>query len=291
MPCGVGLTRTGNLGRAILTNLVTWKDSPFSKIIAVVRTDASRKKLLDNFGKNMSVLLAHEGIAAAQESDVVLLGVDPADMTAVLQQQGIRRALDKKLLISIAAGWPSDRIEDVLYGSDSHGQERAYVLRALPNIAASVAQSLTALAISTEHPIPEEKVALAERIFSRVGQTARVPPSLMDAATAVAGSTPAMFAILCDALIDASVAVGMPRPTAETMIVQSMMGSAALLQGGGMSCAELRDAGTSPEGCTMAAIMVMEERAVRGAVGRALREAVTVARQMGSVRHVNDTWR
>ncbi|PQK13572.1 hypothetical protein BB8028_0004g05030 [Beauveria bassiana] len=114
----------------------------------------------------------------------------------------------------------------------------------------------------------------------------------MEATTAVAGSTPAMFAVLCDALIDASVAVGMPRQMAEAMVVQSMRGSAELLlQSGGMSCATLRDAGTSPEGCTMAAIMVMEERGVRGAVGRALREAVTAARRMDSVQHVNDTWR
>ncbi|KAM3496944.1 hypothetical protein MY10362_009687, partial [Beauveria mimosiformis] len=272
----------GNLGRAILTNLVTWNESPFSKIFAVVRTGASRKKLNEAFGKQVSALLANEGVAAVQESDVVILGIDPADVAAVLQEPGFRKALDEKLLISIAAGWPSDRIEDILYGSDASGQGQAHVLRALPNIAASVGQSFTALAVSAECSIPEQQIALAEDIFARVGQTARVPPSLMEATTAVAGSTPAMFAVLCDALIDASVAVGMPRQMAETMVVQSMRGSAELLQSGGMSCATLRDAGTSPEGCTMAAIMVMEERGVRGAVGRALREAVTAARRMVS---------
>ncbi|KAM0668316.1 hypothetical protein ACQRIU_001878 [Beauveria bassiana] len=183
------------------------------------------------------------------------------------------------------------RIEDILYGKTASGQGHAHILRALPNIAASVGQSFTALAVPTECSIPEQRIALAERIFARVGQTARVPPSLMEAATAVAGSTPAMFAVLCDALIDASVAVGMPRQMAEAMVVQSMRGSAELLQSGGMSCATLRDAGTSPEGCTMAAIMAMEERGVRGAFGRALREAVTAARRMDSVQHVNDTWR
>ncbi|OAA50777.1 pyrroline-5-carboxylate reductase [Beauveria brongniartii RCEF 3172] len=278
----------GNLGRAILTNLVTWNESPFSKIFAVVQTGPSRKKLNEAFGKQLSVLLANEGVAAVQESDVVILGIDPADVAAVLQEPGFRTALDEKLLISIAAGWPSDRIEDILYGSDASGQGQAHVLRALPNIAASVGQSFTALAVSAECSIPEQHIALAQDIFARVGQTARVPPSLMEATTAVAGSTPAMFAVLCDALIDASVAVGMPRQTAEAMVVQSMRGSAELLQSGGMSCATLRDAGTSPEGCTMAAIMVKEERGVRDAVCRALREAVTAARRMESVQHVND---
>ncbi|KAH8709203.1 Pyrroline-5-carboxylate reductase [Beauveria bassiana] len=282
----------GNLGRAILTKLVTWNESPFSKISAVVRTEASKRKLNEAFGKQVSVLLANEGVAAVRESDVVMLGVDPADVGAVLQKPGFRKALGEKLLISLAAGWPSTRIEDVLYGKTASGQGHAHILRALPNIAASVGQSFTALAVSAECSIPEQRIALAERIFARMGQTARVPPSLMEATTAVAGSTPAMFAVLCDALIDASVAVGMPRQMAEAMVVQSMRGSAELLlQSGGMSCATLRDAGTSPEGCTMAAIMVMEERGVRGAVGRALREAVTAARRMDSVQHVNDTWR
>ncbi|KAM3528162.1 hypothetical protein MY4038_006006 [Beauveria bassiana] len=281
----------GNLGRAILTNLVTWNESLFSKISAVVRTEASKRKLNEAFGKQVSVLLANEGVAAVRESDVVMLGVDPADVGAVLQKPGFRKALGEKLLISLAAGWPSTRIEDFLYGKTASGQGHAHILRALPNIAASVGQSFTALAGPAECSIPEQHIALAERIFARVGQTARVPPSLMEATTAVAGSTPAMFAVLCDALIDASVAVGMPRQMAEAMVVQSMRGSAELLQSGGMSCATLRDAGTSPEGCTMAAIMAMEERGVRGAVGRALREAVTAARRMDSVQHVNDTWR
>ncbi|KAM3523382.1 hypothetical protein NHJ13051_005143 [Beauveria bassiana] len=285
------LTVTGNLGRAILTNLVTWNESPFSKISAVVRTEASKRKLNEAFGKQVSVLLANEGVAAVRESDVVMLGVDAADVGAVLQKPGFRKALGEKLLISLAAGWPSTRIEDVLYGKTASGQGHAHILRALPNIAASVGQPFTALAGPAECSMPEQHIALAERIFARVGQTARVPPSLMEATTAVAGSTPAMFAVLCDALIDASVAVGMPRQMAEAMVVQSMRGSAELLQSGGMSCATLRDAGTSPEGCTMAAIMVMEERGVRGAVGRALREAVTAARRMDSVQHVNDTWR
>lgn len=286
---GAALTMVGNLGRAILSQLVGWQDSPFSQLIALVKSEASRKQLVEQFGEQVSVRLGDGAVAAARQSDVTILGVDPSDVTAVLQQQGLCDALAGRLLISIAAGWPADKVEQVLYEGSTSEAPRAYILRALPNIAASVSQSLTALAVPPSAPPPPKNIALAELIFSRVGKTAQVPPALMDATTAVAGSTPAMFAILCDALVDASVAVGMPRRTAETMIFQSMKGSAELLLGG-LSCGALRDAGTCPEGCTMAAIMTMEERGVRGAVGRALREAVTAARQMENVRHVNDTW-
>ncbi|THC92739.1 hypothetical protein EYZ11_007787 [Aspergillus tanneri] len=75
----------------------------------------------------------------------------------------------------------------------------------------------------------------------------------MDATTAVAGSTPAMFSVIVDAMIDAAVA------------------------------------GTSPEGCTIGGLMVTEEAGLRGYVGKALREAVTIARLMDGTRPVNDT--
>ncbi|KAL2872489.1 pyrroline-5-carboxylate reductase [Aspergillus lucknowensis] len=110
----------------------------------------------------------------------------------------------------------------------------------------------------------------------------------MDATTAVAGSTPAMFAVIVDAMIDAAIAVGVPRNMAHTMIFQAMQGTVSMLQSG-VHPALLNDQGTSPEGCTIGGLMVMEEAGVRGHVVRALREAVTVARMMDGVRRVNDT--
>lgn len=112
----------------------------------------------------------------------------------------------------------------------------------------------------------------------------------MDAITAVGGSTPAFFAVICDAMIDAAVAVGLPREVAQIAVFQAMKGSAAMMQSGVLPAA-LRDQGTSPEGCTIAGVMVLEEKGVRGGVGRAVREAVSVARLMGDGGHVNDTRR
>lgn len=282
------------MGRAILTNLVNEspdndKDIPITNFIACVRSETSRDLLTQRFGDKVSVRI-NDNIAAAQVADVVILGVDPADLAGVLTDPGLREALADKLVISIAAGWTGARIEETLYGSKTTAENqagRAFILRALPNIAASVSQSLTAIAVSDPKP-PAHHLALAESILGRIGQTVQVNPSLMDATTAVAGSTPAFFAIICDALVDASVAVGMPRAVAEKMIFQSMKGTAEMLQSG-VHTGVLRDQGTCPEGCTIGGIMVLEEGAVRGHVGRALREAVTAARLMETVTHVNDT--
>ncbi|KAF2143963.1 uncharacterized protein K452DRAFT_349817 [Aplosporella prunicola CBS 121167] len=283
----------GNLGTAILENLINPSSNEadsllFAKFVACVRSERSEQALKERFSKNLQRLTVSRGdnVKALQEAHVVVLGADPSDIEAVLTAPNVRDALANKLLISVVAGWTRQKLETTLYGSEttaSNQDGRAWVLRTLPNIAGLVAQSLTAIEIS-EPALPDEHVQLAEAIFQRVGKTIRIDPKLMNANTALAGSTPAFFAVICDALIDAGVAVGVPRAMAQTTIYQAMQGTASLLQSG-IHPGILKDQGTSPEGCTIAGLMVMEENAVRGHVGRALREAVTVARLMETETH------
>lgn len=284
----------GNLGSAILNSLLSTVDSDplFTRFIACVRSEASEKKLTEKYPQRANRLSISRGnnVQAVRESDVIILGVDPADIENVLKQPGLPEALEGKLLISIAAGWTRQKLEETIYGSETTNDNkagRAWVIRTLPNIAAQVSQSLTAIEVSEPSP-PESYLKITTVIFERIGRAVQIEPRLMNATTAVGGSTPAFFAVICDALIDAAVAVGVPRNLAHTMIFQSMQGTATMLQSG-MHPAVLRDQGTSPEGCTIGGLMVMEEAGVRGHIGRALREAVTLARLMETTEHVNDT--
>ncbi|KAH6898081.1 putative pyrroline-5-carboxylate dehydrogenase [Thelonectria olida] len=278
-------------GKAILRSLVESDGNngelPFAKFVACVRSERSQQALSNEFEPHQHKLAVYRGenVKAAQQSHVVILGADPADIDTVLREDGLREALSDKLIISVVAGWTREKIEATIFGSETTKENqsgRGWVVRTLPNIAATVSQSLTAIEIDpTGPPVPDEYVQLTTSIFSKVGRAVHVPPRLMNATTAVGGSTPAFFAIIVDAMIDAAVAVGVPRDMAQTMIYQSMQGTASLLQSG-IHPGILRDQGTSPEGCTIAGVMVLEEGAVRGHVGRALREAVTAARLMGT---------
>ena len=262
------------------------------RYIACTRSQRSEERLrktLDHSSDNLNITTGGN-IEAITKSDVIILAVDPPTVEAVLTQDGIREALQSKLLISVVAGWTREKLETTIYGSKStseNRQDRAWIVRTLPNIAAQVAQSLTAIELS-DPPLPSSLMQITEGIFERVGKTVQIEPRLMDATTALGGSTPAFFAVICDALIDAAVAVGVPRATAHVMTFQAMQGTASLLQSG-IHPALLKDQGTSPEGCTIGGLMVMEEAGVRGHIGRALREAVTIARRMDSDLHVNDT--
>lgn len=267
---------------------------PFSRIVACVRSEESKKKLEVLFSEYIDLLgvTCGDNVNAVRQSDVIVLGVDPADVEDVLTVDGMRDALRDKLLISVAAGWTKEKIESIIYGSAtdvSNYESRAWVVRTLPNIACLVDQGLVVIPHEpSTPPLPQRHLDLTNTLFQCIGKTVEVRPRLMDAATAVGGSTPAFWAIICDAFIDASVAVGVPRAEATAMILQSMKGSAEMMQSG-IHPGILRDQGTSAEGCTIGGIMVLEETGVRGHLGRALREAVTVARLMGTTTHVNDT--
>lgn len=285
------------MGNAILRSFVSRPFSQdsglkFNRFIACVRSEASEQRLKEQFAQppREVIISRDDNVQAVQDSGVIILAVDPSDIEPVLTQPRMQEALANKLLISVAAGWKRQDLERVIYSwkTINHNTAgRAWVVRTLPNIAAQVSQSLTAIEIS-EPTLPPEHLQTTNAIFEQVGKTVHIPPKLMDATTAVAGSTPAFFAVIVDAMVDAAVAVGVPRELALTMVVQSMQGTSSLLQSG-MQPAALRDQGTSPEGCTIGGLMVLEEGAVRGHVGRALREAVTISRLMNGSRHLNDT--
>lgn len=291
----------GNLGTPILRGLI---DAPrdgsdtaaFSYAITCIQSPHSEKRLKEQFCDQIEagkvVVTRGNNIESVAKAHVVILGVDPSVVEATLKEKGLIKALKSKLLISVVAGWTREDLEKVLGQHDAPLKDRIWIIRVLPNIAAQVAESLTT--IEEPHPdTPRMYIDTTIGIFNCVGKTIRLPPHMMNAATAVGGSTPAFWAVICDALIDAAVAVGVPRPSAQTMIYQSMKGTAAILQSG-VHPGLLKDQGTSPEGCTIGGLMVLEEAGVRGGVGRALREAVTIARLMGSREedlHVNDTRR
>ncbi|EGY22062.1 pyrroline-5-carboxylate reductase [Verticillium dahliae VdLs.17] len=295
----------GNLGLAILQNLVNPPETadatklPIQHFTVCVRSSATEQKLADKFRTNADTVIVSSGknLQALKKADVIILAVDPADIVSTLKEQGVAEALSSphngrpKLLISVAAGWTRQDLEKTIFGTptDTSNAEsgRAWIIRTLPNIAAQVTQSLTAIEISDPTP-PSWALELCDTIFTQIGKTVHIPPALMDATTAVAGSTPAFFAVICDALIDAAVAVGVPRPLAHTMTFQSMLGTATMMQGG-LHPALFKDQGSFTAGCDIGGFMVWEDGAVRGHMGKALREAVTIARQMGKNPHVNDT--
>lgn len=265
-----------------------------SKFIACVRRPESARKIKHALKQHLKAvtIVQNDNVKACKEADVVLLGCKPYMVADILKEEGMREVLAGKLLISICAGVPVTQIEEALYGEAITGdpvkQGKCRVVRAMPNTASAIRESMTVIATSVP-PLPADTSSLVTWIFKRIGDVVHLPASTMDASTALCGSGPAFFALMLEAAIDGGVAMGLPRAEAQRMAAQTMRGAAGLVLAGEHP-ALLKDKVSTPGGCTIGGLLVLEEGRVRGTVARAIREATVVASQLGKgVQGVNGT--
>ena len=94
---------------------------------------------------------------------------------------------------------------------------------------------------------------------------------MMDAVTAVSGSSPAYVFMFIEAMADAAVADGMPRAKAYTFAAQAVLGSAKMVLETGMHPGALKDMVCSPGGTTIEAVRVLEQRGMRSSVIEAMK--------------------
>ncbi|KAH6627778.1 pyrroline-5-carboxylate reductase dimerization-domain-containing protein [Chaetomium tenue] len=261
-----------------------------SRFIACVRRPESVRKLKATFAAHLSAvtITQNDNVASAQKADVVILACKPYMVQEVLSEAGLAAALDGKLLISILAGVTEPQIESTLAAANDQKPVQCRVVRAMPNTASLIRESMTVIGISNP-PLDPDTLGLVTWIFKRIGEVVYLPPSTMDVCTSLCGSGPAFFALMLEAAIDGAVAMGLPRAEAQRMAAQTMKGAAGLVLNGDHP-ALLRDKVSTPGGCTIGGLLVLEEGRVRGTVARAVREATVVASQLGQgVQGVNGT--
>ncbi|KAL2181822.1 pyrroline-5-carboxylate reductase dimerization-domain-containing protein [Thermothelomyces heterothallicus CBS 202.75] len=262
-----------------------------SRFIACVRRPESAKKLKNTFACHLSAveIAQNDNVASVRRADVILLACKPYMVKEVLSEPGMAAALEGKLLISILAGVTETQIATTLAEANGGSAPAGCrVVRAMPNTASLIRESMTVIGISNP-PLDPDTLGLVTWIFKRIGDVVYLPPSTMDVCTALCGSGPAFFALMLEAAIDGAVAMGLPRAEAQKMAAQTMKGAASLVLNGDHP-ALLRDKVSTPGGCTIGGLLVLEEGRVRGTVARAVREATVVASQLGQgVQGVNGT--
>ncbi|WP_433601131.1 pyrroline-5-carboxylate reductase [Nocardia sp. CA-135953] len=262
----------GRIGEALIAGLL--ESGRAAKDLVVVETHADRAELIgDRFGVRVTDSIADAIVGA----DVLVIAVKPGDVDTVSSQLG-KAELDAdrdQILVSLAAGVPTARLENKLPAGFP-------VVRVMPNTPMLVGQGMSVLAPG-RYARPEQLAQVTE-LLAAVGKVATVTEAQMDAVTAVSGSGPAYFFLVVEAMVDAGVALGLTRDVATELVVQTMLGSAALLESSGQTAAELRAAVTSPAGTTAAAVRELE----RGGVRSAFFEALHAAKQRSAEQGAND---
>ncbi|QPL06188.1 MULTISPECIES: pyrroline-5-carboxylate reductase [Actinomyces] len=223
-----------------------------------------------------------EHVAQAQDlvhaSDVVVLGVKPTIVPVVFEQLREELAERRALVVSLAAGLTLARLEEML-------PEGARVVRAMPNVAAAVGASMTALAASSR--ASEEDLALVEGLMAAVGRTARIAEKDFSAFVGLAGSSPAFVFTFIEALARAGVLAGIPKAQAVDIVTQAVLGSALTVQADagaedGRTPTDLVDAVCSPGGTTVAGLVAMERAGFSNAVIEGVRATVARDHELGA---------
>ncbi len=209
-------------------------------------------------------------LEAAQQADLILLGVKPYQVPAIVEE--IRPALTKKkALISFAASVQTRAIEDAA------GIEIG-VIRAMPNTPSALGAGATGLCRGRF--VTAKQMELAQRIFETVGRSVVVDEKHMDAVTGLSASGPAYVYIIIEALAEAGVKVGLPRDTATQLAAQTVFGAGKMVLETGYHPALLKDAVTTPAGCTVDGILELEEGGLRVTLIKAVMRATERAREL-----------
>lgn len=206
-----------------------------------------------------------DAVAAA---DVVVLCVKPLDALKALQESGANWR--GKLLVSVATGVKIASLRDAAPGSR--------VIRAMPNTAAMVGKSATAIA--ADETASHDDLATAEKIFNAVGAVFSVSESQLDAVTGLSGSGPAYIYLVMEALSDGGVACGLPRKLALELAIQTIHGAAEMAASTREHPALLREMVTSPGGTTIAALTALENAATRAAFIGAVQAAARRSKEL-----------
>ncbi|MEV6428557.1 pyrroline-5-carboxylate reductase [Nocardia sp. NPDC051463] len=259
----------GRIGEALVAGLL--ESGRAGKDLVIVETHTDRAVLIaDRFGIRVTESVADAVIGA----DLLVIAVKPGDVDTVLTQLG-KAELDAdrdQVLVSLAAGVPTARLEAKLPAGFP-------VVRVMPNTPMLVGQGMIVLAPG-RYARPEQLAEVTD-LLSAVGKVVTVAESQMDAVTAVSGSGPAYFFLVVEAMVDAAVGLGLTRDIATQLVVQTMVGSAALLDDAEQSAVELRAAVTSPAGTTAAALRELERGGVRSAILEALHAAKQRSAEQG----------
>lgn len=266
----VALLGGGRMGQALATG---WRahghgpDGPDALVIAEV--DPERRRELEAALGGVSIVVsAAEAVAGA---DTVVVAVKPGDVATVLEASAPSLGADA-LVISVAAGVTVGALEAAAPGRP--------IVRAMPNLGALVGHGATG--ISANARATDADLDHAQGLLERVGTVVRVPERLLDAVTGLSGSGPAYVFLVAESLIEAGVLVGLSRPAAFELTVQTLLGAATLLARSGDSPESLRAAVTSPGGTTAAGLEVLDERGVGAAFIDAVAAATKRSAELGS---------
>jgi pyrroline-5-carboxylate reductase len=210
---------------------------------------------------------------------MILICVKPAQAAKVIATLKDSLLRPDTVVISIMAGVTTAQLESLL------STENPWI-RAMPNTPCIVREGMTVICPGTH--ASHDHMAAAQKVFDAVGQCLATEETYFDAITALSGSGPAYQYLIMESFADAGVRVGLPRQMALKLVAQTAVGAARMVQASGRHPAALRDDVTTPAGCTIGGLLMLEDGKIRSVLARAIEEATKIAGNLGAAAQKKD---
>ena len=256
----LGFIGGGQMAEAIIKGVLASGLTTADRISVSEPLSARRDYLRETFPE---LKLLADNRKLVQESEVVVLAVKPQVMPKVLEEIAPEVG-EHHLLISIAAGITLGFLEKLL-------PEKARIIRVMPNTPALVLAGISAY--TGGRNVSSSDLALAREFLSALGEAVELPEALFDAVTGLSGSGPAFVALFIEALIDGGVKVGLPRPVAEKLALETVLGTAKLMKETKKNPYALKAMVTSPGGTTICGVKALMDKGLHAAVMEAVEQA------------------
>ena len=256
----------GNMAEAMLRGFLKKKIISPKQILV----SEPRKERTQFLSQKYRIRITSDNKVAAHSGAIVILAVKPQIMKEVAQEiSGV--VTTEQLIISIAAGISTSFIASQI-GKDKR------IVRAMPNTPSQIGEG--AIALCGGGKSTQEDIRFARELFAAIGTTVIIPETHMDAVTGLSGSGPAYIFLIIEALTDGGVKMGLPRDVAQSLVLQTIIGSGKMILETGDHPSTLKDLVASPGGTTIAGLHVLEEKGIRGALINAVAAASERSREL-----------
>jgi pyrroline-5-carboxylate reductase len=218
-----------------------------------------------------SIAASEQVAASIAGAEIVVLCLKPHKTLPALAAIAPHLA-SNTVVVSIAAGLRLAQLSTALKAEQP-------LVRAMPNTPSRVGAGMTVLCGSSA--TNAATLARVNTIFDVFGEVLELEEEHFDAVTGLSASGPAFIFLVIEALSDGGVMAGLPRDVAVKLAVQATLGAATMVQQTGEHPASLRDAVTTPAGCTISALLRMEDGKLRSVLARGVQEAAESAARLG----------
>ena len=262
----LGFIGTGNMASAIMGGIIGKNIIPAEEIIGADLFAPGRERVKVQFGINVT----DSNKEVVDNAEVIILSVKPQFYEDVINQ--IKGDIkENQIVITIAPG------KTLAWLSEKFGKD-VKIVRTMPNTPAMVGEGMTAMC-PNEH-LTEEEVAYVKSLLESFSRVEIVAERLMDVVVSVSGSSPAYVFMMIEAMADAAVSGGMPRPQAYQFAAQAVLGSAKMVLDTGKHPGELKDMVCSPAGTTIEAVRTLEELGFRSSIIEAMKVCEEISKSL-----------